>query len=311
MPRFLNTEGLIREIPELIRSAEKELVIIVPYIKTSPTTFKSLKEADSNGVEITIVTRGDDLLKQEYSKLSRLKNLNILSHPTVHSKFYMNEDKSIISSINLYKNSEENNKEMGVLVRFDEFFDDFDDQDDDDFYDDNRFHEEMVEEVQSIINGSEWIKKSNNTEYNGLNISLIKTQNEIMIEVCDSLNKLFSPKKFLLNQFDHTDWIVCKSYLNKMDLIMKDIDERVELAPNKGDVKDWYVKLQPLHGLKFFVDYSGGSIPFTCYNNYGGKLNIVSYLEEEEDLEIDEKSKIWQIAIDMVKKEIQQTCGIS
>ncbi len=42
MFEFQDTQSLNKTIPELIRNAEKEVVIIVPYIKTSDNLYSCL-----------------------------------------------------------------------------------------------------------------------------------------------------------------------------------------------------------------------------------------------------------------------------
>lgn len=61
MPVFLNTELLNHWIPRLIQETMRELVIVVPYIKTSENLFKELKNANERGVESTIIYRENKL----------------------------------------------------------------------------------------------------------------------------------------------------------------------------------------------------------------------------------------------------------
>ena len=49
MNKFLNTSGLREWIPKMIAEAKKEMVIIVPYIKTSEKVYQSLVDADKRG----------------------------------------------------------------------------------------------------------------------------------------------------------------------------------------------------------------------------------------------------------------------
>jgi hypothetical protein len=55
MAIFLNTNQLNEWIPRLINETQRELVIIVPYIKTSFNVLQSLQQANERGVEITLV----------------------------------------------------------------------------------------------------------------------------------------------------------------------------------------------------------------------------------------------------------------
>ena len=121
MPLFLNTKKLNYWLPKLISKAEKELVIIVPYIQTSERIFEALKIANSNQVEIILIYRENKLPIKEKEKLLSLNNINLLHHPNIHCKCYYNGEILILSSMNLYDYSEKNNREMGILA-CNEFF---------------------------------------------------------------------------------------------------------------------------------------------------------------------------------------------
>ncbi len=116
MAKFLNTDLLNEWILRLIEETERELIIIVPYIKTSGRVYKQLFEANKRGVETTIVYRENKLTPEEKRKFEALDNLNLMHHPNVHAKCYYNEKYMIIGSVNLYEYSEKNNREMGVLI---------------------------------------------------------------------------------------------------------------------------------------------------------------------------------------------------
>ena len=72
MAKFLNTTLLNQWIPKLIDETERELIIIVPYIKMSEQIFNHLKKANQRGVETTIIYREDKLSVIEKKKLMEL-----------------------------------------------------------------------------------------------------------------------------------------------------------------------------------------------------------------------------------------------
>ncbi|TDP57629.1 hypothetical protein [Flavobacterium dankookense] len=55
MAEFLNTKKIKDYISKIIETAEKELVIISPYIQTNATFIELLKAADERGVETTLI----------------------------------------------------------------------------------------------------------------------------------------------------------------------------------------------------------------------------------------------------------------
>jgi phosphatidylserine/phosphatidylglycerophosphate/cardiolipin synthase-like enzyme len=77
MAQFLTTHNLVRWIIKLIDSSKDELIIIVPYIKTSSIIYNSLFKAAKRGVEIIIVYRENQLPEDEREKLLSLPNLSL------------------------------------------------------------------------------------------------------------------------------------------------------------------------------------------------------------------------------------------
>jgi len=209
MAKFLNTDLLNEWIPRLIKESQKELVIIVPYIKTSENIFTHLFEANKRGVETTIVYRENKLSTIEKNKLESLDNLNLMHHPNVHAKCYLNENYMILSSMNLYEYSEKNNREMGMLlIKEDEGF----------YTDDATIFEDAVNEIRAIINGSSLEKKSRETIELGFEMDIIKTEKEIIQEYCKKLNKIFVHKRFEPTSLNNDYFPVCKDYFDKIDL---------------------------------------------------------------------------------------------
>lgn len=47
MAKFLNREGIKDALVQIFQTSEKEVIVIVPYIKLSNETFKLLSNADN------------------------------------------------------------------------------------------------------------------------------------------------------------------------------------------------------------------------------------------------------------------------
>lgn len=192
---FLNTEKLVDEINQLITSAQKEIIFIVPYIKLSERTYNSLIEANNKGVEISIVYRESKLSEAEKRKLEGLNNLTLLSDNDIHTKCYLNEDVMIVGSINLYEYSEKFNREMGILVSSE-----------------TKAYEDGLNEIREIIKSSSIVKKSNKTKEKGFNSTLLRPKYERLYEPCKFLNKYFDNKEFEVDKTFVDGQIVCKNY---------------------------------------------------------------------------------------------------
>jgi len=114
MTKVISTREISFRIENIIKKAEKEIILITPFLKIAPSLFEWLKIADEKGVEITLVYGKEKLLKKQESQLKTLNNCKILFSQNLHAKVYLNENDGIISSMNLYEFSEINNLEIGV-----------------------------------------------------------------------------------------------------------------------------------------------------------------------------------------------------
>ncbi len=140
MSKFLTTRGVSYELENIIKKAKRSLVLISPYVSIIPETlFQSLKDADRRKVKITLVYGKKELVPNVISQLGQLDNLSLYFLENLHAKCYFNEECMVITSLNLLDYSEQNNREMGVLVNVAE---------------DKDVFEDALKEAQLIINSS-------------------------------------------------------------------------------------------------------------------------------------------------------------
>ena len=237
MSHFLNREKFNFWIPKLIAKAEEEVILIVPYIKTSETVLKALQKANKDNVRIVIIYRENKLADDEKQKLLSLENLDLLHHPNIHCKCYYNGDILIIGSMNLYEYSEKNNREMGYIINC------ISEEEANEVYEVDYLTENMFStiyealgEIRQIINGSTFEKKSNITLNDGFNLNITKSSFEKALMECQNLNEYFGNKKFepirvdidldYLNLYE----IVCTNYFDNVDLILE--EKRLKLILN-------------------------------------------------------------------------------
>jgi phosphatidylserine/phosphatidylglycerophosphate/cardiolipin synthase-like enzyme len=117
MVEFLETNGISAALTELIKSSEERLFLISPYLQIAERLRLFIKERDSrNIVDIKVVFRTDKLKAEEMSFLQELNNVKVLSCDNLHAKCYLNENTAIITSMNLYQHSQQNNWEMGIKI---------------------------------------------------------------------------------------------------------------------------------------------------------------------------------------------------
>jgi hypothetical protein len=219
MAEFLNPKKIREFIPKLIESAERELVIISPYIQTSELIINLLKEAEKRGVEITIVYKENDVKEHERAKLKEIDNLNLLHHANLHSKCFYNEKYLIIGSMNLYEFSQRNNREMAVLFRRTD--DESINWNDRNSKDDESIFQDAITEIKCIINSSEFEKESRETKTIGFEMDIIKTKYDLIVEKCAIHNKFSKNKKFVPFQSGQEWHCKCENFLDHVDLVFE------------------------------------------------------------------------------------------
>lgn len=116
MAKFINTRKAVSEIEDLIKNAGERLTLVSPYLKLSKD-FKELLTYRNNEDKITTVIFGkQELNPAEMEFLRGLRFVILKYNEDLHAKCYVNDDKMVITSLNLYQFSMANNKEMGVLI---------------------------------------------------------------------------------------------------------------------------------------------------------------------------------------------------
>jgi hypothetical protein len=269
MAKFLNTDLLNEWIPRLIKETEKELVIIVPYIKTSDRIYTQLSEANKRGVETTLVYRENKLPPPEREKLDRLDNLNLMHHPNVHAKCYYNEKYLIITSMNLYEYSELNNREMGILLEM---------TSENSFaLNDSNIIADAIEEIRAIINGAQIQKESRETIEEGFEMNIIKTEKELEEEYCKKLNKIFVHKRFEVIQTAYGWQNICKNYFDKLNLSITDRRAELQFTLDGKRIEAVFANFKPHYNEYEFAGYK------LYWNNH----------KEQIYLYPDKRHKIW------------------
>jgi len=146
MVEFLETTLVSAELRKLISKSKQRIYLISPYLQISKNLRILIQQVDQNvpDIVIKIVCRKDKISADDLSFLQTLKSANISALENLHAKCYLNEETAIITSMNLYQYSQENNWEMGVKIEK---------KDDSDLYDNIFLY------VKNILSASEVITK--------------------------------------------------------------------------------------------------------------------------------------------------------
>nr|WP_321224618.1 hypothetical protein [uncultured Psychroserpens sp.] len=119
--KLIKPKQISGEIMTLLDEADKEVVIISPYVKISEwkKLERTLLELKSREIEVEFYFREDS----EQAKLE-IERYGFIPLPikNLHCKIYLNEKSAIVSSMNLYKFSDENSLDIAYRTEtFEEF----------------------------------------------------------------------------------------------------------------------------------------------------------------------------------------------
>lgn len=123
MTKFLTGNNLNTEVEKIFEEAKNFIVVISPYIKLHPRFESTLKsKIDSPTIKVVVLFgKNEDnfsksLKQEDFSFFKRFPNIEIRYEKRLHAKYYANESSAIITSMNLYSFSQDNNIEAGVLT---------------------------------------------------------------------------------------------------------------------------------------------------------------------------------------------------
>lgn len=142
MAKFLTTQAISNELLNLIKEAKDKIILVSPYLKVNSQIKERIKTKSLTGTmsEIVIVFGKSELTNEETEWMKGITDLKVFEKSNLHAKCYMNEEKAIICSMNLYEYSQQNNIEMGILITKDQ---------------DKDAYNEIIEEINNIkINGN-------------------------------------------------------------------------------------------------------------------------------------------------------------
>lgn len=116
MAKFLNTTGVSYHLEELIKGTKDRLILISPYLQFTDRIKEHLSNLNIQKRDIRIVYRENKLQPEENNWLESQIGIRTSLCKNLHAKCYINENEAIITSMNLYEFSQQNNNEMGIWI---------------------------------------------------------------------------------------------------------------------------------------------------------------------------------------------------
>lgn len=122
MASFVKDTKINDLLVELVKEAEEQLVLFCPYFKLHDHLKDSLKlRVNDYHLRIIVVFGKNEhdpsksLHFEDFEFLKSFPSVDIAYEKRLHAKYYANEKRGIITSLNLHTYSQNNNIEVGVL----------------------------------------------------------------------------------------------------------------------------------------------------------------------------------------------------
>lgn len=116
MAKFLNTPGISYYLEELIKATKDRLILISPYLQFNDRIKEHINTLTILKKDIRIIYRDNKLHPDENNWLEKQTGVRTSICKNLHAKCYLNEAEAIITSMNLYEFSQQNNNEMGIYI---------------------------------------------------------------------------------------------------------------------------------------------------------------------------------------------------
>lgn len=121
MASFVNDTQINLLLEDIIKEAQEQLVFFCPYFKIHERLKDCLKLRIHDPELRIIVVFGKNeedpsksLNRDDFEFLKTFPNVEIAYEKRLHAKYYANEKRGVITSLNLYTHSHNNNIEVGV-----------------------------------------------------------------------------------------------------------------------------------------------------------------------------------------------------
>jgi hypothetical protein len=121
MARFIEGNKLNTEVERIFKEADSRIVLISPYIKLHDRYASTLLAKSQNPkIEVVVVfgkNEGDyarSMGQADFNFFKEFPNIEIRYEKRLHAKYYANDYSAVITSMNLYDYSQNNNIEAGV-----------------------------------------------------------------------------------------------------------------------------------------------------------------------------------------------------
>lgn len=142
MAEFLDTQGVSYYLKKLIDNSTEKLYLISPYLQINRQLKLALEDRHKFKITIIIIygKEGTVINPEDSDWLKEMPGISLMFHKDLHAKCYYNEKEAIITSMNLFMFSQQNNVEMGIYISKEK---------------DEELYGQLTNEIDKIKRGSE------------------------------------------------------------------------------------------------------------------------------------------------------------
>lgn len=118
MAKYLDTSHISSELMTLLKEAKERIILVTYSLQVNTQIQERLRTKSKLGTlaEITLIYGNTKPKQAELQWMADIDDLKVFQKKNLHAKCYINENKAIISSMNLYDYSQTTNVEMGFLI---------------------------------------------------------------------------------------------------------------------------------------------------------------------------------------------------
>lgn len=121
MSKFVTGKELEEVVYDILFEAKRQLLLVSPYIKLD-NYFREILDRHAHNPELELIVvfgKNEGNITRSVSRtdldyFTKFPNVTVIYAPNLHAKYYGNEVKGVVTSINLYDYSFRNNIEFGV-----------------------------------------------------------------------------------------------------------------------------------------------------------------------------------------------------
>lgn len=264
MAKYLDTSQISSELMQLLKEAKEKIILVTYSLQVNKQIQERLKTKSKLGTlsEITLIYGNTQLKEKELKWMEEIDDLKVFQKKNLHAKCYINENKAIISSMNLYDYSQTSNIEMGFLIEKEK---------------DKEAYEMMMEDIYDLkINGDRKQLNELEEKETKLTSAPIEKTNEIVVP---QLSYLQQTQKYLLEslrrELSHELKEKSEEILSDKDIL--DIITSENLSENhllnilRNRKKVDQLTAPIINTLQWAMDFTIGEIEETQYQN--GQFN--------------------------------------